>query len=172
MTQPQLIVTTGIPASGKTHFIKQLGLLPSRVFCPTDMIRAWSPEALSKAWREEYARFGEMLSSRELDENSVLAWDGLFLNQISRSAIVNIARGAGFSVHAVVFPTDIDTCLKRNAARPPERHTPESKIRALAGVMEMPHTFEGYDALVDVGDPSVYDRAVSLYRSRNLRYTA
>ena len=167
----RLIVPCGLPGSGKSAFIKDLGLPPGRIFSPDAVIGRngrydWSPEHLAQAWRAEYRRFGRALQLIQgLPDHIVLAWDATFISSISRSPIINMATGAGMRVDGLFFNTPLDLCLERNAKRSPDRRVPPEKIQHWYEALEEPRLHEGYDTLVHVTDAN-YQKILGQYLSR------
>lgn len=151
-----LLITSGLPGSGKTQFIKSLDLPPGRVFSPDNVLMrsgryVWSPESVAQAWRTEYCRYGRALQLVEnAGDHVILAWDATFTNSIGRCPIINTAKGALMQVDGLFFDTPLSVCIKRNAARTPDRRVPEDKIRKWADALEEPRLHEGYDSLLHV----------------------
>jgi predicted kinase len=165
----RLLVTSGLPGSGKTDFMLKLGLPDGRVFSPDRVLVRngrydWSPENLANAWRSEYRRFGKAL---QLVENSgdhiILAWDATFTSSISRCPVINMAKGAGMRVEGLFFDTPVSVCLARNSARPKDRQVPAEKIRNWAESFEEPRLHEGYDTLIHVMAEN-YGKILGSYR--------
>lgn len=173
----RLIVPCGLPGSGKSTFIKALGLPPERIFSPDAVLSRsgrynWSPENVVQAWREEYKRFGRALQLIErAGDRVILAWDATFINAISRCPVINMAAGAKMRVEGLYFDTPLDLCLERNARRSPDRRVPEEKIRNWAAAFEEPRLHEDYDTLIHVTDHN-YRATLAQYLPRPMRTAA
>ncbi len=148
-------VMVGPPAAGKTTY-RKYHFPDAYLICPDDFLMIqkpdgkevyeWSPRASSDAWKKSYQLFGMALRK---SQGNIL-WDATFCNSISRSAILHTAKGFGYEVDAFLFTTPLETCLKRNRSRTPDRQVPEAKIRQFFAQIEKPTTDEGFDRVTEV----------------------
>jgi predicted kinase len=130
----------------------------------------WSQERCDAAWADSYRTLSEALArqpvrkvvmlvglpgcgksryAREHDTADVVVFDGLFIDPARRRRVVEIARAAGVPVEAVWFRTDPDTCVARNAGRPPDRQVPAATMEQLRERLDAdpPTEAEGFAAL-------------------------
>jgi predicted kinase len=154
MTAPARIVRVlvGPPGSGKTTF-RSRWFPEHHLISPDEFLTVqrgfvkiyeWSPRACSEAWKKSYQMFG--LALRQSKDN--ILWDATFGTEISRSAILHTAKGFGYEVEAYVMSTPLEICLKRNAARTPDRRVPEANIRSYFATFQMPTMNEGFNSVV------------------------
>jgi len=62
-------------------------------------------------------------------EEGVVYFDATMVRPKYRTRLVKIARKIGKPIEALVMKTKLDVCLKRNAARTPDRVVPEFVLR-------------------------------------------
>lgn len=81
-----------------------------------------------------------------------VVFDAILVKKAERAPIVAEARRAGVEVVAVWFRTSLETCLTRNARRPPDQVVPERNIRNVYAAIEAPTLDEGFSTIVHVPD--------------------
>lgn len=132
--RPVIIFTMGLPASGKSTWIRRhLAGVP--VLDP-DAIKAshpdfdpTCPQALH-AWSQDEteSRWNAHLDGRAASGDLIL--DGTGCNAEKMARRIDQAHAAGFRCRLVFLVLDAETCIARNAAR--ERVVPEHIIRSKA----------------------------------------
>lgn len=166
-----LLITMGLPNSGKSRFLEKVRIPQIRIFSPdqelytTQGIYDASPGRVAQAWRTEYRRFGKALVlMAHMDRRYFLAWDSTMTIPIHRACIVNTAAGAGLEVHGIFFDVSFETCMDRNMKRPAHRRVSEERMRAFARQLREPQMHEGFDSLLRVTEDN-FDEQVEKCRS-------
>lgn len=160
-----LIVTGGLPGSGKTTFVERNFCdLPNTgwadyVHRPDDHLMlnglyAWTPDRAAEVWRNAYRVLGHWLTNGLVPtqdgtefypERFIL--DSTMVSSVKREIVVNLAKGVGVKVHGVWFDIPLQTCLARNATRTPDRKVPEKEIARMLTQLSIPTKDEGFDML-------------------------
>ena len=150
MAKPTLYMMMGLPASGKSTWIKNNLVEGRAAVVSPDLVMTnpetgayvWSPEACSQAWALSYRMAGALLSA-----GKDVVFDATFCSVISRSALLNLALGMGATVHGVYIKTSAKECKARNALRSVDRRVPEEVLTEMADTFEAPTAMEGFDIL-------------------------
>lgn len=149
---PTLYVTIGIPASGKTtwrsNYLDNYTLLSPDAVLEEKYNYEWSPVAAADAWNVTYQALGRAIVSECFNADSSEAeyvWDACNPTPRDRSAVLNIAKGAGWRVVAVYFNTPREVCDERNEARPRHRKVPEIQMDRFWANLTPPQDTEAWD---------------------------
>lgn len=127
----ELVVFTGIQASGKSTFFRER-FFDTHVRINLDML---------KTRHRERVLFEACLAAKQ-----AVVVDNTNLTRAERAAYVAPAREAGFGVVGYYFRSVIAESLERNAGRV-ERQVPERGVKGAAARLEIPALDEGFDAL-------------------------
>lgn len=163
--KPILYMPIGLPASGKSTFMKKL---ENTVILSGDTLRGelFGDESLqyTDAFLIEHGYDAENMTHREkeiagqtlvwnmlkdraiqlLKEGKNVAYDGV--NNVPKYRALILVPASGIAVlHALVFNTDIETCIARDRMR--ARHAGEKTIRHVAKYMTAPDFSEGFDII-------------------------
>jgi predicted kinase len=146
-------------------------------FLQTPEGRITTPERNARAWEQcfeamhmslEQARPGTRLyvligaqgsgkstwaDARVEREPRAVIFDAILVKRSERAQILAAARQHSTRAVAVWFRTPLETCLARNAARPPDQVADEKGLRNVFAALEPPSLDEGF-AEVHVVDPS------------------
>ena len=146
---PVLRVMIGVAGSGKSTYLVNNPRPQEVVLSPDQYLveqynYQWTPERAAEAWAVEYQRFGRLIL-----EQKELAFDAMFLSRIERSALVHIAKGAGYELWAVCMITPLELCLERNQKRDREP-VPDERIRQMHSRLRIPTQDEGFDQVIQV----------------------
>lgn len=135
-TAPTMILTAGLPAAGKSTYLKSVGLDKHPTVDP-DAIKETHPDYDPKnpqalhVWSKKLAR-KQHLSL--LAEEKTFVVDGTGTNVEKYVQYINEARELGYNVELHYLVVDVQTSIERNAAR--ERSVPTEIITEKAGVIE------------------------------------
>ncbi|WP_050027014.1 AAA family ATPase [Verrucomicrobium sp. BvORR034] len=128
----QLMLFTGIPASGKSLFYKQR-FADTHVRINLDMLRTRHRESI--------------LYRACLEGKAQMVVDNTNLTRAARADYIRRARLNHFSIHGYFFDADVEEALRRNTTRTGMARVPEVAILTAAKTLETPSYDEGYDQL-------------------------
>lgn len=131
----QLIIFTGVQASGKSTFYQQF-FYHTHLRINLDML---------KTRHRENILFEAALASKTkmvIDNTNPSAED--------RARYIQRAKAAGFEVISYFFDTDLVSTLARNMQRLGKANIPEVGVRATHKKLQVPHLNEGFDEIFQV----------------------
>ena len=131
----QLIIFTGVQASGKSSFYL-LNLYQSHLRINLDML---------KTRHREKIIFEACLASK-----TKMVIDNTNPTKADRARYIGHAKDAGFEVIAYYFATDLKSTLQRNSRREGKANIPEVGVRATYKKLEVPSFDEGFDKILKV----------------------
>ncbi|MDY6485025.1 AAA family ATPase [Acinetobacter faecalis] len=131
----QLIIFTGVQASGKSSFYL-LNLAHSHLRINLDML---------KTRHRENIIFEACLASK-----TKMVIDNTNPTKIDRARYIQRAKDAGFEVISYYFETDLQSTLERNSQREDKANIPEIGVRATYKKLEIPSLDEGFDEIFKV----------------------
>ena len=144
----QLIIFTGIQASGKSTFYQQY-FSSTHLRINLDML---------KTRHRENIIFEAGLASK-----TKMVIDNTNPDDESRARYIQRAKDAGFEVIAYYFETDLSSALKRNNQRKGKAYIPEIGVRVTYKKIQVPHLNEGFSEIFQVqiihhGEFSIFPR--------------
>lgn len=154
MKQKRVVyMMVGIPGSGKSTWVQKHRKDAWVIISPDSILESqynydWTPDRASEAWAKSYQRFGGGL----LDGHTMV-WDATFTLPIMRTAVLNIAKGAGYRVEAIFCDTPLEVCIYRNQQRHREP-VPLKTIHRMAEHLQPPTKAEGFDRIEHILVPS------------------
>ncbi|MDY6451314.1 AAA family ATPase [Acinetobacter faecalis] len=131
----QLIIFTGVQASGKSSFYL-LNLAHSHLRINLDML---------KTRHRENIIFEAGLASK-----TKMVIDNTNPTKADRARYIQRAKDAGFEVISYYFETDLNSTLERNSHRIGKANIPEVGVRATYKKLEIPSLDEGFDKFFEV----------------------
>ena len=131
----QLIIFTGVQASGKSTFY-MLNLYHSHLRINLDMLKTRHRE--------------NMIFEAGLASKTKMVIDNTNPDREARARYIQRAVDAGFEVIAYYFETDLDSTLKRNSFREGKAHIPEVGVRATYRKLQVPSQDEGFDLIFKI----------------------
>lgn len=150
-----LYVMIGVPGSGKSHWIKST-IPHATVISPDTYLEEkfgydWTPVNAAKAWASCYQALGRALMEETFkNDDAEYVWDSTNPTPRDRSAMLNMALGAGWKVVAVYFDTPFEVCRARNDKRPRHRKVPSRTMEDMQMRLTPPQSGEGFsDAIYE-----------------------
>ena len=131
----QLIILTGIQASGKSTFYQQY-FSSTHLRINLDML---------KTRHRENIIFEAGLASK-----TKMVIDNTNPDCESRARYIQRAKDAGFEVIAYYFETDLNSTLERNKQRQGKAYIPEIGVRATYKKIQISHLSEGFSEIFQV----------------------
>ncbi|RKG37915.1 ATP-binding protein [Acinetobacter rongchengensis] len=131
----QLIIFTGVQASGKSTFYQQY-FYHTHLRINLDML---------KTRHRENIIFEAALASK-----TKIVIDNTNMTRSDRARYIQRAKAYGFEVISYYFETDLNSTLQRNSQREGKANIPEKGVKATFYRLEIPNITEGFDTLFTV----------------------
>lgn len=131
----QLIIFTGVQASGKSTFYQQY-FYHTHLRLNLDMLKTRHRE--------------NILFEAALTSKTKMVIDNTNMTRADRERYIQRAKDAEFEVISYYFETDLHSTLQRNAQREGKANIPEKGVRATLQRLEIPQQSEGFDELFKV----------------------
>ena len=131
----QLIIFTGVQASGKSTFYQQY-FYKTHLRINLDMLNTR---------HRENVIFEACLASK-----TKMVIDNTNMTRIDRARYMQRAKDAEFEVISYYFETDLESTLLRNAKREGKANIPEKGVKMTFQRLQIPHQSEGFDELFKV----------------------
>jgi predicted kinase len=137
-TQPELILTIGIQAAGKSTWCRE-HLWHTHMRLNRDLLRT--------AHRED------VLFHAGLAVGASMVIDNTNVTAKARARYIRAALAADYIVAAAYFPIAPDEALKRNASRPGKQRVPDRAILGTLAKLEPPTPDEGFTCIQTIEAP-------------------
>ncbi len=134
-TMKEILLTIGIPASGKSSYIKNK-LYDSHIRVNRDMINNLAKE--------------QTILTAILSTNMNVVIDRTNLTQEVRARFINLAKMYKYNVIGLIFDTPIEVCLERNKKRNLSTRVPEKIMKSMQSQLEQPSLEEGINQVIRV----------------------
>lgn len=139
----KLIITVGLPGSGKSTYLANLGVNA----ISSDEIRRLIADNIRDQTMNAriFATIRYLVRQRFAAGRPETYVDATHLQPWERAPYLRLARRFGCELQALFFDVPIEICLVRNQLR--ERVVPEEAIRKMAAGLVPPSVDEGFDSI-------------------------
>lgn len=131
----QLIIFTGVQASGKSTFYQQF-FYHTHLRINLDMLKTRHRE--------------NMIFEAALASKTKMVIDNTNMTQSDRARYIQRAKECEFEVISYYFETDLSSTLQRNAQREGKANIPEVGVKATFHKLQIPKITEGFDEIFTV----------------------
>ena len=141
-----MVLTIGLPGSGKTTWFKRRGVTP----LSSDTLRTILFDSITEQ-RYQSLVFSTLRSLLRARLIAKMPWnyvDATNLSPRERRQWIRMAKDFGYEVHAVFFDVPVEVCLERNRKR--ERVVPEDVMQRMAAKLKPPTFAEGFGKITVV----------------------
>lgn len=136
----QLIITVGLPGSGKSTYLAQLGV---NAISSDEIRRLIADDPHDQTMNARIFQVIRYLIYQRIRAGRPVTYvDATHLTLWEREPYVKLARRCGCKLQALFFDVPVEICIARNQAR--ERVVPEEAIRKMAQQMIPPSLEEGF----------------------------
>ncbi len=141
-----VVLTIGLPGSGKTTWYKRRGVTP----LSSDLLRSLLFDDISEQ-RYQGLVFSTLRSLLRARLIAKMPWnyvDATNLSPHERRQWIKMAKSFGYEVHAVFFDVPLAVCLERNSKR--DRQVTDDVMHKMAERLRPPAFKEGFDKITVV----------------------
>ncbi len=141
-----VVLTIGLPGSGKTTWFKRRGVTP----LSSDMLRSILFDDITEQ-RYQGLVFSTLRSLLRARLIAKLPWnyvDATNLSPHERRQWIKMAKSFGYDVQAVFFDVPFEVCVERNSRR--ERNVNEESMKKMAERLRPPSFKEGFSKITVV----------------------
>lgn len=136
----KLIITVGLPGSGKSTYLARLGV---NAISSDEIRRLIADDLHDQSMNARvFAAVRYLVRQRIAAGRPVTYVDATHLTPWERKPYVQLAQRYGCELKALFFNVPVETCIARNQAR--DRVVPEDAIRTMARRLVPPSKQEGF----------------------------
>lgn len=141
-----VVLTIGLPGSGKTTWFKRRGVTP----LSSDLLRSLLFDDITEQrWQGlVFSTLRSLLRARLIAKMPWNYVDATNLSPHERRQWIKMAKSFGYDVQAVFFDVPLEVCLERNRKR--ERTVSEDVMRKMAERLKAPDFKEGFSKITVV----------------------
>jgi predicted kinase len=139
----RIVVLVGLPGSGKSTYVEQLGAGA----LSSDTIRKLlaDDETIQTIHDRVFQTLRYLLRHRLALRRPVTYIDATNLTPLERRPYIGIGKAFGCTVEAVYFDVPLTVCRERNRAR--RRVVPDEALESMAAKLVLPSKEEGFDVV-------------------------
>lgn len=140
LARPRIVLTVGLPGSGKSTYLHSLGVNP----ISSDAIRLLLADdaTIQTIHGPVFATMRYLLRRRLALQLPVTYLDATHLTPAERAPYMTIARAFGCEMEALFFDVPLEVCQERNRRR--DRFVPPEAIEQMQAKLVPPSIAEGF----------------------------
>jgi predicted kinase len=147
----KLIVTVGLPGSGKSTYLARLGV---NAISSDEVRRLIADDPHDQTMNARIFSVARYLIRQRIAAGRPATYvDATHLTPWERAPYVKLARRYGCTLEALFFDVPVEICIARNQTR--DRVVPEAAIRKMAQQMVPPSREEGFTEITRITSDAV-----------------
>ena len=141
-----VILSVGLPGSGKTTWFKRKGVTP----LSSDLVRTLLFDDPTEQRHQDlvFSSLRNLLRARMMARMAMNFVDATNLSPKERRHWIRMAREFGYEAQAVFFDVPLETCMDRNRKR--QRVVPEDVMQRMSAKLRPPTFEEGFSKIIVV----------------------
>jgi predicted kinase len=142
----KLVITVGLPGSGKSTYLARLGV---NAISSDEIRRLIADDPHDQTMNARiFSVIRYLIRQRIAAGRPVTYVDATHLTPWERKPYLTLAQSYGCTLEALFFDVPVEICIARNQAR--ERVVPEEAIRKMAQLMIPPSSEEGFAEITKI----------------------
>jgi len=140
----KLVITVGLPGSGKTTYLAKLGV---NAISSDEVRRLIADDPTNQSMNARiFAAIRYLVRQRIAAGRPVTYVDATHLTRWERRPYVQLAERYGCKLEALYFDVPVEVCMRRNRRR--RRIVPDEAIQRMARRLQPPTKAEGFTRIV------------------------
>ncbi len=142
------VMLIGLSGSGKTSWVRELGVGPNEIYLNADSMRAilGSGEGDQTVNKQVFSTLKTMFKYSLFVGHSIIL-DNTNLTRETRKDWIKMAKDAGYEITAIVFDVPLEQCLENIGKRIKNNglHVPKEIVEKQFQKFQVPDLSEGFD---------------------------
>jgi predicted kinase len=157
-----LLISIGIPGSGKTTFLRNLATEKNYTYISPDSLREQlTGDMADQSENENVWKTVEYTTEKYLSQGISVVIDATFTEKSNRERFIQLAKDAGAETVGILFDIPLETALERNAKR--ERIVPEHIVKKMHTRLseERPALYKEFDTFFTIHEKGGHTREIT-----------